>query len=178
MGFNEKTIEIENIYNGRVVNLEVHTVELINGKTAKRELVRHRGGVCIAAVNDDNEIVMVRQFRKAYEKELLEVPAGKLEKGEDPQEAAFRELEEETGLSAKELTLLKTMYPSPGYTDEKIYIYKAEGFTEGELNPDEDEFVEVEWHPMDEALKMVKNGQINDAKTIIAILLVAAEIKS
>lgn len=175
MNFDEKTKELESIYNGKVVSLEVHTVELINGKTAKREIVRHRGGVCVAAINKDNEIYMVRQFRKPYETELLEVPAGKLEQGEVPEEAAFRELREETGLTAERLDLLTIMYPSPGYTDEKIYIYKAEDLTEGDLNLDEDEFINVERLPITEALAMVKSGKLNDAKTIIAILLAAAK---
>jgi ADP-ribose pyrophosphatase len=171
MPFNEKTRSIENIYNGRILNLEVHTVALDNGNLSKREIVRHRGGVCVAAVTDNGEIVLVRLFRKAYEKELLEVPAGKLEEEEVPELAAARELKEETGLSAKELVLLTTMYPSPGYTDEKIYIYKASGLTEGETNFDEDEFIKIERYPMSKALELVNNGYINDAKSIIAILM-------
>lgn len=171
MSFNEKTTEVENIYNGKILNLERHTVEQSNGKTAKREIVRHRGGVAVIAATEQNEIVLVRQFRKPYDKELLEIPAGKLEKDENTEECAARELKEETGLTAEKLTMLTIIYPSPGYTDEKIYIYKAEGLTEGELNLDEDEFLNIERYPMNEAIEMVKAGQINDAKTIIAILL-------
>lgn len=177
MSFYEKSIEIDNLYNGKVVTLELHTVELDNGKTAKREIVRHRGGVAIVALTKDNEIFMVRQFRKPYDKELLEVPAGKLEKGEIPEETALRELKEETGLSAERVALITIMYPSPGYTDEKIYIYKAEALTQGEISLDEDEFLNIERHPLIKAVQMVENGEINDAKTIIGILMTADQIK-
>lgn len=177
MNFSERTIQKEDIYKGKIINLELHTVELQNGSTSMREIIRHRGGVAVIALNKEKEIVLVKQFRKPYEQAILEIPAGKLEKGEKPEECAVRELKEETGLSAENLTLLNVMYPSPGYTDEKIYIYKAEGLAEGSVCPDEDEFLNVERYSLKKAVEMVKTGVINDAKTVIAIFMAAAEIK-
>ncbi|MDF2520803.1 MAG: hydrolase [Clostridia bacterium] len=177
MNFSERTIQKEDIYKGKIINLELHTVELQNGSTSMREIIRHRGGVAVIALNKEKEIVLVKQFRKPYEQAILEIPAGKLEKGEKPEECAVRELKEETGLSAESLTLLNVMYPSPGYTDEKIYIFKAEGLAEGSICPDEDEFINVERYPLNKAVEMVKSGIINDAKTVIAIFMAAAEIK-
>lgn len=177
MNFSERTIQKEDIYKGKIINLELHTVELQNGSTSMREIIRHRGGVAVIALNKEKEIVLVKQFRKPYEQAILEIPAGKLEKGEKPEECAVRELKEETGLSAESLTLLNIMYPSPGYTDEKIYIFKAEGLAEGSICPDEDEFINVERYPLYKAVEMVKAGVINDAKTVIAIFMAAAEIK-
>ncbi len=177
MNFEEKTTDIKEIYNGKVIKLELHTVELCNGNNSMREIIRHRGGVAVIPITQDNEIYLVRQFRKPFEQELLEVPAGKLEKDENPEYCGIRELKEETGLTAEKLTLLTIMYPSPGYTDEKIYIYKAEGLTQGEHCFDEDEFLNVEKYTLSKGIEMVKNGSINDAKTIIAILLLTSEIK-
>lgn len=177
MNFEEKTTDIKDIYDGKVLKLELHTVELCNGKTSIREIIRHRGGVAIIPITDKNEIYLVRQYRKPYEQEILEVPAGKLEKGEKPEYCAIRELKEETGLTAEKLTMLTIMYPSPGYTDEKIYIYKAEGLSQGENCFDEDEFINVEKYTLSQSMEMVKNGSINDAKTIIAILMLTSEIK-
>ena len=173
MNFNEETIEIKKIYNGKIIQLEVLTVELCNKKIAEREIVRHKGGVAVIPITENNEIIMVRQFRKAFNEELLEVPAGKIEHDEATELCAVRELKEETGFSADNITFLNVMYPSPGYTDEKIYIYKAEGLVEGDLSLDEDEFLNVEKYTLEQAVEMVKTGIIKDAKSIIAILLVA-----
>lgn len=171
MSLEEKTTDIKNVYDGKVLKLELHTVELCNGNNSMREIIRHRGGVAIIPITDKNEIYLVRQYRKPYEQEILEVPAGKLEKDEKPECCAIRELKEETGLTAERLTMLTIMYPSPGYTDEKIYIYKAEGLTQGEYCLDEDEFINVEKYTLNQGMEMVRNGTINDAKSIIAILM-------
>ncbi|MDF2840457.1 MAG: hydrolase [Clostridia bacterium] len=178
MNYNEKTIDVKQIFNGKIIKVELQTVELCNKNKAEREIVRHRGGVAILPVTDDNEVILVRQFRKPYDEELLEVPAGKIDHDELPETCGIRELKEETGYSASKISYLTTMYPSPGYTDEKITIFKAEGLNEGSLSLDEDEFLSVEKYKLAEAVDMVKSGDIRDAKSIIAILLLAAEINS
>lgn len=173
MTFNEKTIEIKKIYDGKIIKLELQTVELCNKNIAEREIVRHKGGVAVIPITENNEIIMVRQFRKPFDEDLLEVPAGKIEDDEKPEVCAVRELKEETGYTADKISFINVMYPSPGYTDEKIYIYKAEGLKAGDLSLDEDEFLNVEKYSLKQAVEMVKNGVIKDAKSIIAILLLS-----
>ena len=175
MKFNEKTMDVKEIFSGNIIKVELQTVELCNKNIAKREIIRHRGGVAVVPVTKNKEIIMVRQFRKPFDEELLEIPAGKIERDEKPEVCAVRELQEETGLAADKISLINVMYPSPGYTDEKIYIYKAEGLTEGKLSLDEDEFLSVEKYTLKQAVDMIKTGMIKDAKTIIAIMLVARE---
>lgn len=167
----ERTISKKNIFNGRIIKLDVHEVMLENHKTAEREIITHQGGVGVLPITETGEVVLVRQFRKPYECETLEIPAGKKEPEEEPLVCALRELREETGITAESITFLAEMYPSPGYTDETVHIYKAEGLTYGEMSTDEDEFIEVFRYPLEEALNMVKNGNIKDAKTIIAIVM-------
>ena len=174
MSFNEKTIEVKNIYDGKIIKFELQTVELCNKKLVEREIIRHKGGVAVIPITENNEIIMVRQFRKAFDEELLEIPAGKIEYDEKPETGAKRELKEETGYSAEKISFINVMYPSPGYTDEKIYIYKAENLTEGDLSLDEDEFLQVEKYTLEQAVEMVKTGVLKDAKTIIAILLLSS----
>lgn len=178
MSHSEKTKQINEIFDGKIIKLELHQVELSNGKTVDREIIRHRGGVAVIPINENKEIYLVKQYRRPYDKELLEVPAGKLEAEEKPEVCGERELQEETGLRAEKLTYLTQMYPSPGYTDEVIHIYKAEGLTEGKLSLDEDEFLNVEKYTLGEALSMVQKGIITDAKSVIAILLLHTEINS
>ena len=141
MNLTEKTLSQEYKYNGRNLNLRVDEVELPGGHTSVREVVEHPGGVCIAALTDRKELLFVRQYRYPYGEALLELPAGKLEYGEDPLAAGKRELKEETGASAKEYTDLGKLYPSPGYCGEIIHMYLAAGLTFGEAAPDEDEFL-------------------------------------
>lgn len=167
----EKTISSKLIYEGGMVTLQVDQVELPNGKTSTRDIVKHQGSVGIAAFTDDNRILMVRQFRKALDRVILEIPAGKLEKGEDPKVCAARELEEETGYKAEKIDLISSFYTSPGYTNELKYLYKATNLIEGELNLDEDEFVELEKLTYEECLQAMKSGDICDVKTIFAIHL-------
>jgi len=166
----EKTLKTEWIYKGRVVNLKIDEVELPNGRKSKREIIVHRGAAAILPIDDDGNIVMVKQYRKPAEKILLEIPAGTLEEGEDPLECAKRELIEETGFAAREFTPLISFYSTPGFTTERLHIYIAKGLYEESGEMDFDEFIEIEKIPFNEALSMVLEGKIEDAKTIIGIL--------
>ncbi len=170
MEIQEKRIDGECIYDGKIIKVSVDTVELPNGNCAKREVVGHPGGVTVLPLTTDDKIVMVKQFRYPYMEEVLEIPAGKLEYGEDPFEAGVRELREETGAIAQKYVDLGIMYPTPGYCAEKIYIYAATELSFFEQELDEDEFLNVVKVPFDEALSMVVTGKIRDGKTQIAIL--------
>lgn len=174
MAHYEKRLEGETIYQGKVFRVERDKVELENGNTSIREIVRHNGGACIAALSDEDEVYMVRQFRYAFGKELWELPAGKLEKGEDPFAAAKRELEEECGLVARHFTDLGEFYPTVGYCSEIIYTWLATGLSPCPMHLDEDEFLTPEKLPFDQALAMVLDGRIKDGKTVAAILKIDA----
>ncbi|WP_409270540.1 NUDIX hydrolase [Neobacillus sp. SCS-31] len=167
----EKTIGSKEIFSGKIISLRVEEVELPNGKTSKREIVKHPGAVAVIAVTDEKKIVLVEQYRKAMERAMVEIPAGKLEKGEDPSECARRELEEETGYECREMEWLTSFYTSPGFADEIVHLYIAKGLSkkEGAAELDEDEFVNVEELTLDEALAYVKEKKIYDAKTAYAI---------
>lgn len=169
MKFDEKTFDRTVIYNGKIIDLEIHDVELPDGNTSKRELIYHNGAVAVCAITPNNEILLVKQFRKPVEKPLLEIPAGKLEKDEEREEAAKRELEEETGYIANELEFITNMYGSPGFSNEKLTIYFANNLSEGELNLDEDEFVELHKVPVSEIKSLLDSQEIEDAKTIIGL---------
>lgn len=177
MNLSEKPLSADYKYRGRIINLRVDTAELPNGATATREVVEHPGGVCVAALTEDGCLLFVRQFRYPYQSVLLELPAGKLDPGEDPLEAGKRELREETGAKASRYESLGTLYPSPGYCGEIIHLYAASGLTFGETAPDEDEFLEVEKIPLEEAARMVLEGEIPDAKTQAAVLKVYMKMK-
>ena len=177
MNLNEKQLSKEYIYKGKIVNLRVDEALLPNGSTAKREVIEHPGGVCVAAVTENDEIYMVRQFRYPYGEVVLEVPAGKRDRGEDPLSCGMRELTEETGMTAKTFTSLGELYPSPGYVGEIIYMYMATDLTAGDAHPDEDEFLECEKIPLEKLVEMVLSGEIKDAKTIAVILKIYAIIK-
>ncbi|MBR5614459.1 MAG: NUDIX hydrolase [Clostridia bacterium] len=168
MVFNEKTITSEKKFEGRIFDVRVETVELPDGKTGYRELVDHPGGVGILAITNDNKIIMVSQYRKAVEKELLEIPAGKLERGEDPLECGIRELEEETGYKAKEFIPLGYLYPSPGFANETTYLFLAKGLYTGKVNPDEDEYLDILEYDIHEVWDKIMANEITDAKTVIA----------
>jgi ADP-ribose pyrophosphatase len=167
----EKTIRSEKIFSGNVISLFLEDVELPNGKTSKREIVKHPGAVAILAITDENKIVMVEQYRKALERTIVEIPAGKLEKGEEPASCARRELEEETGYGCGSLEWLTSFYTSPGFSDEIVHIYLAKGLEkiENSASLDEDEFVNVEEMTLEEALQSIKEQKIYDAKTIFAV---------
>lgn len=177
MNLNEKTLEKIYIYNGKIINVRADRAELPNGKEAKREVVEHPGGVTIAALTDKNELMFVRQFRYPYGEVILEIPAGKLEYGEDPFEAGKRELREETGAVAQEYLNMGKFYPTPGYCGEIIHMYAAKGLTFTDLDPDEDEFLAVERIPLEKAVDMVLNNEIRDGKTQAAVLKVAELIR-
>ncbi|HHU6749674.1 TPA: NUDIX hydrolase [Staphylococcus pseudintermedius] len=168
MQFEEKTIFKESIYKGKIIDVEKHKVSLPNNETAYREVVKHNGAVAICALTPDQQVILVKQYRKALEQELLEIPAGKLESGEDRECAAMRELEEETGYKAKKLTLIGEVYGTPGFSNEKISVYFADDLVEGEVNLDEDEFVEKVLYSLDDVKKAVEARTIEDAKTFIA----------
>ena len=168
MDLRGKTVKINYVYRGKIVNLRCDDASLPDGRPCRREMIEHPGGACVLSVHE-GKIALVRQFRYVYQEELLEIPAGKLEKGEDPMLAAKRELEEETGLVAERLKPLFTLYPTPGYTNEKIYIYEAEGVKKGSQHLDEGEFLNVVFLPVEEAARMIENGEIRDAKTIVAV---------
>lgn len=158
-------------FRGRVLTLNRDIVLTPDGREAEREIVHHRGAVAIAALTDRNEILLVRQYRYAIGQETLEIPAGKLETGEEPQEAALRELREETGARAGELYSLGFLYPTCAYSDEKIYLYLARSLTFGPMQPDEDEHIDPLSLPLGEAIRLCQTGEITDAKTFCALLL-------
>ena len=169
MNLFEKTAEKRYIYRGKILNLRCDDAVLPDGKPCKREIVEHSGGAAVLCVSD-GKIALVRQFRYAYGEELWEIPAGKLNPGEAPEAAAERELSEETGLVAEELAPVLTLYPSPGYTNEKIYIFEAKGLKKGRQHLDEGEFLRVEFVPVARVKEMIARGEICDAKTIAAVL--------
>lgn len=169
MEFTEQTLNSQLIYEGKVVKVFKDSVELSTGKKSFREFVKHSGGVVILAVKGD-KILLVKQFRYPLKEVMFELPAGKLEIGEDPFEAAKRELEEETGYCANKWTPLGYVYTSPGYSDEKLYLYKAEDLEFTHCHPDEGEIIEAFEYKYEDVLKMVDNGEINDAKTLCALL--------
>ena len=165
----EKTISSQTIYEGKVVKLKVDEVLLPNGKTAKREIVNHQGAVAVMALTDEGKLIAVRQFRKPLEREIVELPAGKLEPGEEPLACAIRELKEETGYEAESFTHLSSFYTSPGFADELLHLYLATGLRKGEAQLDEDEFVDVVELTLEEAQELHRLGEIRDAKTVVAL---------
>ena len=179
MNLKEKTVKSETIYKGRIINLLNDKIELPNGKEAFREYVKHPGGICVVPVSDEREIYLVRQYRYPYSSEVLEIPAGKRDSAdEEPLEGGKRELKEELGLTAKNYFYLGEFYPTPGYTDEVIYMYAAWGLTEGENAPDEDEFVEKVKMPLCSLAEKILTGEIKDGKTQAAVLKVKALIEN
>lgn len=166
----EKKISSEQIFDGVVIKLFVDQIELPDGSKSVREIVRHPGAVCVLPITDEGEVIMVRQFRYAFGRVLLEVPAGKLEPGEDPLDAVKRELEEESGVVASKIEHIGELYTTVALIDEKIQVYLATGLTFKEAHPDEGEFLEVEKIPLSTLVKMVMDGEIKDSKTQIAIL--------
>lgn len=173
MKLTEKTLEQNYIYRGRILDFHVDKAELVSGRVVTRECVDHRGGVSVAALTEKNEMLFVRQYRYPYHEAVLEAPAGKLEQDEDPFEAAKREQREETGTTGKNYRDLGRMYPSPGYTNEIIYLYACRVESSGDLDLDEGEFLEVEKVPLERAERMVLDGEIPDAKTQVLVLKAA-----
>ncbi len=166
----EKKINSTVVYDGRVIKVTSDDVLTKSGKTASRDVVHHTGGAGIIPVDDEKNVYLIRQFRYAVGKEMIEIPAGKIDKGEDPKTAAVRELREEAGIDAKNSFWLADMIPTCGYCNEVIYIYYATGLSFSEKSLDDDEYTEVFKVSLEKAVDMVMSGEINDAKTSFAIL--------
>ena len=173
MHLQEKTLKSDIIYEGPIFTITHDVAELENGKTAVRDVLHHHGGVCVIPITDDNEIYLVRQFRYPFAAVTAEVPAGKLEKGEDHAECGRRELLEETGCKCTEYIYLGEMLPTPAYNTEVTYMYLARGLSFDKQSLDEDEFLDVEKIPLTEAVQLVMDGKIRDGKTQLAILKAA-----
>lgn len=169
--FEEKTITSKKIFDGKIIKLFVDEVVLPNGQQSKREIVKHPGAVAVVAITNEDKLVLVKQYRKALEKTTLEIPAGKLEAGEEPVECAIRELEEETGYRAKHVQPLYSFYTSPGFADEIIHLFWAEDLEQGVVQLDQDEFVDLVEYSLEECVAAIEANQICDAKTILAVHL-------
>ena len=169
MDFREKTVNKTYLYNGKILNVRKDDIILPDGKPAVRELVEHSGGSAILC-EKDGKILLVKQFRYPYGEEIYEIPAGKLNDGEDPAETAIRELEEEGGIRAERVEKLFDVYPTPAYTTEIIRIYRAVGIKETAARLDEDEFLSAVWVEKDILKQMIARGEIKDGKTLIALL--------
>lgn len=165
----EKTTKTTSIFKGKVIDLQVDDVLLPNGNTSTRELVKHPGAVAIVALTESHHLLLVEQFRKPLDRTIFEIPAGKLEKGENPLECAKRELKEETGYTCREMKHLVSFYTSPGFADELIHIYFTDSLISGELKLDDDEFLENHEVDLERALQMMKDEKICDAKTVYAV---------
>lgn len=168
----ETMLSREEIFNGAIIRVTKDIIRLPNGKTSAREVVHHGGGAAVVAVNDKDEVAMVRQFRYALGREMLEIPAGKIEPGEAPLTTAMRELEEEAACTAAHFAPLGQVVPTCGYCNEIIYLFYAKGLAPSRQNLDPDEFVTVEWMPLQEATALVLSGEIDDSKTAAALLKV------
>lgn len=172
MDLTERTVESKTLFDGVIVTLKVDQALLPDGKTAVREVVEHPGGVAILALDEENNVTLVQQYRYPFHQVLLELPAGKLDPAEDHRVAAARELSEETGLEAGELTYLGHIYASPGFCDEALHMYLARDLTRARQHLDEDEFLDVVTMPFDTLVEQVMSGEITDAKTVATVLKV------
>lgn len=177
MKFEETTIKSDRLYEGKILSLKLDTVEIPGKKYSKREIVEVSGASAIVPILDDGSVVMIKQYRKPIEKITLEIPAGKIDLGEEPRETAERELKEETGYTPSNMTYLTETHTSPGFCDEKIYIFLAKGLQAGEQDLDDDEVVETFNYSFEELIKMIERGEITDAKTIIGIFMARDYLK-
>ena len=166
----EESVSSEEIYHGKVVHLFKDTVRLPNGKHAIREVIRHPGAVAVVPITEEGNVILVRQYRYPFAETMLEIPAGKLDAGEDIEACARRELSEETGMEAAELVSLGVFYPSVAVMDEKIHLFLARGLTQSAAHPDDDEFLHVETRPLEELVQDILSGSIPDGKTQTAVL--------
>ncbi len=169
MKFEEKTLDTQLVYDGKILKIYKDNVEVSDGHKSFREVVKHSGGVVVVALKDAETILLVKQFRYPIQETILELPAGKLEQGEDPFEAAKRELEEETGYCANNWSSLGFIYTSPGYSNEKLYLYLAQDLNFTQCHPDEGEIIESFEYKIKDVLKMISNNEINDSKTLCGI---------
>jgi len=175
----EIPVSSEPIYNGRILDVQRWQVTCPNGNPAMREIVVHKGAAAVVPVYEDGTTLLVRQHRVSVDRVTLEIPAGKLDSvGEDPLDCAVRELEEETGLKAERMTLLTSLLTTPGFCTEKIGIYLAQGLSQGDTHPDEDEFLGLVRIPLDDAIAMVMRGEIRDSKTICGLMMAREVIRS
>lgn len=172
MDYTERLVSRDDKFQGRILDVHVDTVTLPNGRTSTREVADHPGGVAVVALDDENNVLLVQQYRYVFQEELLEIPAGKLEKGEEPYSAALRELQEETGAIPGFFQPLGRIYPSPGCYGEILHLFLARNLRFGEINPDEDEFLRVERIPFSELVNRIMKNEISDAKTVTGILKV------
>ena len=166
------------VYSGRVINLDVDTVRFPGGSTGELEMIRHPGASAVVPFlsdpkGDDPQLLLIRQYRYAANGYLYEIPAGRLERGEDPAECARRELQEETGCTTERLDFLTTVYTTPGFTDERIHLYMATGLERGATAHEADEFMTIEAVTLSAALQLIQKGEINDGKTVVGILFAA-----
>lgn len=171
MLYEEKTMKSDKIYEGKILNLRVDTVEMPDKKYSKREIIEHPGSVAVIALTSEDSMVLVKQYRKAIEDFLLEIPAGKLELNEEPRETAIRELREETGFESSKLTYISEFYTSPGYSNENIHLFLAEDLKRCQTMIKSEEFLEIVELPVEKLIKMIKRGEILDGKTIIGIFI-------
>ena len=171
MELREKLIESTLLYEGKLLKLRCDTVTLPNGTVSVREIIEHPGAVAVVAVTATGQIVLVRQYRHAVGDILLEIPAGKLNPGENPLDCAYRELEEETGFAAGSLRHLASVYTTPGFTNEKIHLFFASELRQTKQNPDEDEFINVELYESVQLQSMIEAGALCDSKTLLGLLL-------
>ena len=171
MAFIEKTIKSKRIYEGKILNLRVDEVVCVKGNTSFREIVEHKGGVVMAAITKDLDMVMIRQFRKAVEEVVFEAPAGKLEEGEEIIKAALRELKEETGYVAGAAEYMGSYYASCGYTEEKLHLFLCKDLIKGKASPDDNEDIDTELVSLKKLYEMTVRGEIKDAKTALIIML-------
>ena len=167
----EKTVSSERVYQGSRIKVRREVIRLPNGGTAPRDVVEHPDAVSIVAVDSDNNVLLVRQYRRATRLFLLEVPAGVMDPGEEPVQSAQRELREETGFAAATLEFLGDFYTAPGILTERMYAFLATGLTEDALPPDEDEDIEVERVPLARAMEMARSAELHDAKSIVSLLM-------
>ncbi len=170
MDYTERRISGEMKYEGVVVNVRLDQIELYNGRRSRREIIEHPGGVCIVPIDEEGNVTVVRQYRYAFSEHMLELPAGKLEPGEQPESCALRELSEETGLIPGRFTYLGEIRTSPGITTETLHLYLAENCTQGRPHLDPGEFLDVLRMPLKQLLDMITSGEIKDGKTIIGLL--------
>ena len=175
----EVPVASETIYDGKILHVEKWTVTCPNGREALREIVVHKGAAAVVPVFEDGTTLLVRQHRVAVDRMTLEIPAGKLDSAdEDPLDCAVRELREETGLAAERMTLLTSLLTTPGFCTEKIAIYLAQGLSQGETHPDEDEFLGLVRIPLEEAVAMVMRGELRDGKTICGRLMAREALRA
>ncbi|MGL6173053.1 MAG: NUDIX hydrolase [Cellulosilyticaceae bacterium] len=167
-----KRIGRQEVYKGKIFTVVEDTIQFEDGKTAKWDLVMHNGAAAIVPLTESGEVILVKQYRNAENGNVLEIPAGKLEKGEDPFECAKRELEEEIGYRSDDIKEVCKMYTAVGFSDEKLHLYVATNLQEGKQNLDEDEYIQIEKYPLQKAVQMIFTGEIKDSKTIVGLLAV------